>query len=112
MLLGEALPEGYRLVGEAAGGAKELFHRSGGLMHDDQSRCAFAGFYEGVRHVARDEERVAGFEAQYLVACLHLELAVADKEPFIDVDVVVKARADLLGPESVEDYAAAFVVFA
>ena len=112
ILLGKFLPVLKGLVGEGAGGAEVLFNGSGGLVHDDQSRCAFAGLYKSMRHVARDEERVAGLGANYFVSCLDLELAFAHKEPLIYVNVVVKARSDLLRPQGVEDYASAFVVFA
>ncbi len=112
VLLRKFLPERRELVGKLACGAKVIFHGSGGLVHDDEPRCAFAGLYKGVRHVARDEERVSCLDAHNLVSCLDFELALADKEPLIDVDVVMERRAYLFGAQSIKDHRAAFVVFA
>ena len=100
------------MVGKVAGGAEVLFHGSGGLVHDDQPRRAFACLYKGVRHVARHEERIASLQAQDFVSCLHLEIALAHEEPLIDIGMVMKARPDLLRPKGIEDHTAAFVVFA
>ena len=43
------------LIGELADGAEVFFHGSGGLVHDDEAGGAFAGFDEGVGHVAGHE---------------------------------------------------------
>jgi hypothetical protein len=82
-----------KIIGPPSGAVlpiEELFHTTCGSVSDEESSGRFPDEGEGVRHVARAKDGVAGFEVMQLVAHLDDVFAVEDVEPLVFDGMEVK----------------------
>ncbi len=85
------------------GGAEEVFHLAGGGEGNEQVAGRVAGIGEGMRQVARTEDRIAGVEWDALIANLDKEFPLHDVEVFLLGVVDVEGRATAFAKVGVLD---------